>query len=90
MINKNLIIILSSICSTVLLLCTVFVNINIKESKKRLEAEYNAIEEIKKDVKHLKIDIAVLTSPYRVMKYIDDNQLKVQSVYDVEILRIEE
>jgi cell division protein FtsL len=74
--RANLFSILSTVVIAVIFFWSVFLNLNIKNSKNKLEALYEEIEEIQLDIKRQNIEITTLTNPQLIIKYIKDNGLQ--------------
>jgi cell division protein FtsL len=74
--SYNIIIIIASVIIVGLFFGSVFINLSVKNDKIVIEKLNGEIDNLKQDIRKLDADIAEYTNPYRVLKYIEENDLK--------------
>ena len=77
---SNIITIIASIVIAAIFLGGVFLNLDIKKSRDELDSLKKEIIELKIELKQQYIEISSLTSPVKIIDYIEKNNLKVVPV----------
>lgn len=85
---SNVIIIISAILLAVIFLGSVFVNLEIKNSREELYGIQEKIKDLELEIVRQKIEITTLTNPYYVYEYINKNQLKSIPLSNIETIYI--
>lgn len=85
---SNAIIIISAILLAVIFLGSVFVNLEIKNSREELYGIQEKIKNLELEIKRQKIEITTLTNPYYVYEYIDRKNLKPVPLSNIETIYI--
>jgi hypothetical protein len=85
---SNVIIIISAILLAVIFLGSVFVNLEIKNSREELYGIHEKIKDLELEIVRQKIEITTLTNPYYVYEYISKNKLKPIPLSNIETIYI--
>ena len=85
---SNVIIIISTILLAVIFLGSVFVNLEVKNSREELYGIQEKIKELELEIKRQKIEITALTNPYFVFDYINRKSLKPIPLSNIETIYI--
>jgi hypothetical protein len=86
--HSNSMIIISTFMLAVVFFGAVFININIKNSKNDLDKLYEEINQLDIELKRQDLEIAFLTSPGKVLDFIEEHGYKSVPLKDIEILKI--
>lgn len=74
---------LSSIFIATLFVMTTFVSVRVKDLERNVISTYKEIDELRIEIKRVKIEISALTNPVDVLEYIEQEGLKNIKVKDV-------
>lgn len=85
---SNVVIIISTILLAVIFLGSVFLNLEIKNSREELIGLQDKIKDLELEIERQKIEITTLTNPYFVIRYIDKNNLKPIPLRNIETIYI--
>ena len=85
---SNVIMIVSTVLLALVFFGAVFINVNIKNSKIELDDLYMERDELEQEIKRYNIEIAALTRPENIIKFIEKNNYKPVPLKDIEILKI--
>ncbi len=85
---SNVVIIISTILLAIIFLGSVFLNLEIKNSREELFSLQEKIKDLELEIERQKIEITTLTNPYFVIQYIDKNKLKPIPLRNIETIYI--
>lgn len=85
---SNIVVFFAAFTTSCIFFGSVFVNLQIKNSKVEVIELYEKVDSLKNDIKRQKIEIAALTNPALVLKYIEENGLKPVPLKDITVMKI--
>ncbi len=85
---SNIVTVISTILIALIFLGGVFINLDIKTSKEELGELYQTIDRLKLEIKRQKIEMATLTSPVNIVRYIEKYDLKPVKLRNIENIYI--
>lgn len=88
--HSNIIIIISTALIATIFLGSVFLNLNIKNSKEEIKTIKKEISVIKKDLKRQQIEITVLTNPHNILDFIKKNDYKPVPRENIDVIYLKE
>lgn len=86
--TSNVMLLISSLFISLIFFMAVVVNLEVKREKEELNLIKKEIQTIRLEIKRAKIEIATLTSPYEIISYIENNNLKPVSSKNIKIIHI--
>lgn len=85
---SNVVIIISTILLAIIFLGSVFLNLEIKNSREELFSIQEKIKDLELEIERQQIEITTLTNPYFVIQFIDKNKLKPIPLRNIETIYI--
>jgi cell division protein FtsL len=82
--HSNIILTVASFIIAAIFFSGVFLNLEIKKSRNEIVKITKEIEDLRLDIERKQIEIATLTSPLNVIKYIEKNDLKPVKLKNIE------